>query len=178
MMTGHDVTMVLERLDGAGVDAWLDGGWAVDALLGAQTRSHDDLDLVTRVEDNERIVAALGELGYTVAYDASPSCFVLVDAAGNQVDVHPVALQANGDGVYQMENGSEWIFPAAGFAGHGHILGREVPCLTPEVVLMNHTTGYELDEAHERDVVALSERYGLPLPPYARAPRPAPPGNA
>lgn len=160
------------------IPVWLDGGWAVDALLGAQTRSHDDLDLVTRVEDNERIVAALGELGYTVAYDASPSSFVLVDAAGNQVDVHPAAMQPNGDGLYQMENGSEWIFPAAGFAGHGQILGREVPCLTPEVVLTNHTTGYELDEAHERDVVALSERYGLPLPPYARVPRPAPPGSA
>jgi len=169
---------VVAHMADHGIPVWLDGGWAVDALLGAQTRPHDDLDLVTRAEDGARIVDALRELGYAVAYDASPSCFVLVDAAGHQVDVHPAAMQPNGDGVYQMENGSEWIFPAAGFAGHGQILGREVPCLTPEVVLTNHTTGYELDEAHERDVVALSERYGLPLPPYARAPRPAPPGNA
>jgi lincosamide nucleotidyltransferase A/C/D/E len=177
-MGAERVLDLLAHLADREITVWLDGGWAIDALLGAQTRSHDDLDLVTRVEDNERIVAALEELGYTVAYDASPSCFVLVDAAGNQVDVHPAAVQANGDGVYQMENGSEWIFPAAGFAGRGRILGREVPCLTPEVVLTNHTTGYELDEAHERDVVALSERYDLPLPPYARAPRPAPPGSA
>jgi hypothetical protein len=26
MMTGDDVTMILERLDGARVDVWLDGG--------------------------------------------------------------------------------------------------------------------------------------------------------
>jgi hypothetical protein len=45
-------------------------------------------------------------------------------------------------------------------------------------VLVNHATGYELDEEHERDINALSERYGLPLPAYARAPRPAPRGSA
>lgn len=25
---------------------WLDGGWGVDALLGRQTRPHDDMDIV------------------------------------------------------------------------------------------------------------------------------------
>lgn len=165
----------LERQD---IPVWLDGGWAVDALLGTQTRAHDDLDIVSRIEDNGRIVGALGERGYDVRYDAAPSCFVLVDAEGHQVDVHPAAFAANGDGVYRMENGEAWTFPASGFGGAGTILGREVPCLTPDVVLVNHTTGYDLDEAHERDVTALSERYGLALPEYARAPRPAPPGSA
>lgn len=160
------------------ISVWLDGGWAVDALLGTQTRLHDDLDLVARRQDTARIIDALGRRGYAVAYDASPSCFVLVDVAGHQVDVHPAAMQPSGDGVYRMENGENWVFPAAGFRGTGRIHGHEVPCLAPEVVLVNHTTGYELDEEHERDVSALSERYGLPLPEFARAPRPAPPGSA
>lgn len=64
--------------------------------------------------------------------------------------------------------GGEWIFPAAGFGGSGLILGRRVPCLTPEVVLVNHTTGYALDEEHERDVRALGGRYGIPVPPFRR----------
>ena len=169
---------VVAHMADHGIPVWLDGGWAVDALLGAQTRPHDDLDLVTRAEDSARIVDALRELGYAVAYDASPSCFVLVDAAGHQVDVHPAAMQPNGDGVYRMESGEAWVFPAAGFHGVGRVLGHEVPCLTPEVVLVNHTSGYELDEEHERDVRALSVRYGLPLPEYARAPRRARPGSA
>jgi hypothetical protein len=67
-----------------------------------------------------------------------------------------------------MLGGGEWIFPAAAFGGSGHILGRRVPCLTPEVVLVNHTTGYALDEEHERDVRALAERYGLALPEFRR----------
>jgi lincosamide nucleotidyltransferase A/C/D/E len=153
------------------ISVWLDGGWAVDALLGEQTRAHDDLDVVSRADDNDRIVALLGERGYVVKYDASPSCFVLVDSDGHQVDVHPATFASNGDGIYRMENGDDWIFPATGFRGTGHILGREVPCLTPEVVLVNHSTGYELDEEHERDVMALSRRYGLPLL------RPEPPGS-
>ena len=160
---------LLEHLEQHGICVWLDGGWAVDALLEQQTRPHDDLDLVSRFEDSDRIAVALGERGYVVGYRAPRSCFVLIDPAGHQVDVHPAAFAANGDGVYRMENGEDWIFPAAGFAGVGRILGREVPCLTPEVMLVNHTTGYELDAEHERDVRALSERYALPLPRYERA---------
>ncbi|MFM7534474.1 MAG: nucleotidyltransferase domain-containing protein [Acidimicrobiales bacterium] len=36
---------MLDLLGGAGLDLWVDGGWAVDALLGEQTRPHADLDL-------------------------------------------------------------------------------------------------------------------------------------
>jgi hypothetical protein len=93
----------------------------------------------------------------------------LVDVDGHQVDVHPVAFNNAGDGIYRMRVGADWIFPAAGFKGAGNILGREVPTLTPEVVLVNHTTGYALDEQHQRDVEALSERYGIPLPEFRRA---------
>jgi lincosamide nucleotidyltransferase A/C/D/E len=177
-MEASRVLDLLEHFAERDIPVWLDGGWAVDALLETQTRSHDDLDLVVPAEHNGLIVAALEDLGYAVAYDASPSCFVLVDFAGHQVDVHPAAMQPSGDGVYRLENGEDWIFPAAGFGGVGWILGQRVPCLTPEVVLVNHTTGYELDEEHDRDVKALSERYALPLPAYARPPRPAPRGSA
>jgi len=171
-MDAERVLELLADFERRGISVWLDGGWAIDALLGEQTRAHDDLDLVSRAGDNDGIVGILGERGYVVRYDASPSCFVLVDSDGHQVDVHPATFAANGDGIYRMENGGDWIFPAAGFRGTGHILGREVPCLTPEVVLVNHSTGYELDAEHERDIMALSRHYGLPLP------RPEPPDSA
>jgi hypothetical protein len=38
----------------------------------------------------------------------------------------------------------------------------------PEVVMMSHTTGYALDDAHQRDVRALGERYGIPVPDFER----------
>jgi lincosamide nucleotidyltransferase A/C/D/E len=148
------------------IPCWLDGGWAVDALLGEQTRAHDDLDLVARRDDSTRIEQALNERGYALAGGGPPLSFELVDGAGHQVDVHPVSFSPNGDGVYLMANGDQWIYPAHGFGGVGRILDSGVPCLTPDVVMVNHTTGYALDEAHQRDVRELSERYGIPLPDF------------
>ena len=160
---------LLSLLEARGIPVWLDGGWAVDALLGEQTRPHDDLDLVSRLEDSGRIEEALGERGYVVGNGAPPRSFELVDAHGHQVDVHPASFEAGGDAVYQTADGGVWIFPAAGFAGDGgHILGRRVPCLSPEVVIVNHSSGYALDQAHQRDVRALCERFGVAVPAFRR----------
>jgi lincosamide nucleotidyltransferase A/C/D/E len=167
-MDAARVLDLLGRLEARGIPVWLDGGWAIDALLGEQTRSHDDLDLVSRFADSAAIGEALADLGYVLAGGGLPHSFELVDAAGHQIDVHPVVLRDDGDGVYRMADGGEWIFPAAGFAGSGHVLGRRVPCLTAEVVMVNHTSGYALDDAHQRDVEALGERYGIPVPEFRR----------
>jgi len=165
-MDAARVLDLLSLFEARGIVVWVDGGWGVDALLGEQTRAHDDLDLVARLEDSARIELALGGRGYVVGYGGPPLSFELVDDEGHQVDVHPASFNASGDGIYRMASGEDWVYPAAGFAGEGRILDRPVPCLTPEVVLVNHTTGYALDEAHQRDVRALSERYGLPLPRF------------
>jgi len=170
-MSAERLLDLLAHLEAAGVETWLDGGWAVDALLGEQTRPHDDLDLVVRLEDAAGLERALAQLGYAVGYGGPPLSFELVDADGHQVDVHPFATPPSGDGHYRMADGGTWIYPAHGFGGTGRILGREVRCLTPDVVLVNHSTGYALDEAHRRDVRALAERYGLPMPRVAAAPR-------
>jgi lincosamide nucleotidyltransferase A/C/D/E len=167
-MDAARVLDLLGRLQAREIEVWLDGGWAIDALLGVQTRPHDDLDLVSRLEDSARIEEELGEVGYVLAGGGPPHSFELVDADGHQVDVHPASFRADGAGVYPMLDGGEWIFPAAGFGGSGLILGRRVPCLTPEVVMVNHTTGYVLDDEHERDVRALGERYGIPVPEFRR----------
>jgi len=168
-MDAARVLDLLAQLEARELPVWLDGGWAIDALLHEQTRPHDDLDLVSRLEDSARIEEALGERGFVPAGGGLPHSFELVDPAGHQVDVHPVVFAVNGDGVYKMQDGGDWIFPAAGFGGSGRIRDRPVPCLTPEVVMVNHTTGYALDEAHQRDVKALGERYGIPVPEFRRA---------
>ncbi len=42
---------LLQLFESAGIEVWLDGGWAVDALLGVRTRPHKDVDIVLRVAD-------------------------------------------------------------------------------------------------------------------------------
>lgn len=169
-MDAERVLDLLDLLQARGLTVWLDGGWAVDALLAEQTRTHDDLDLVARLEESARIEEALAERGYVLAGGGAPRSFELVDGLGHQVDVHPASFGPDGNGVYRLADGGDWIYPAAAFGGSGgSIGGRRVPCLAPEVVLVNHTTGYALDEAHQRDVLALCGRYGLPLPEFRTA---------
>lgn len=165
-MDAARVLDLLEHLSTLDIPVWLMGGWGIDALLGTQTRPHDDLDLVARLDDAERIEAAFGEHGYVLAGGGAPLSVELVDPGGHQIDVHPVSFAPTGDGIYKMSNGEDWVYPADGFTGVGRILDREVPCLTPDVMLMCHTTGYALDEDHQRDVTALSERFNLPLPDF------------
>jgi len=51
MMTADDVLEIIRSLERSLIGIWLDGGWGVDALLGEETRPHDDLDLVVREVD-------------------------------------------------------------------------------------------------------------------------------
>ncbi len=166
-MTGHDVSMVLERLDRAGIEAWLDGGWAVDAALGEQTRAHDDLDLIVRVTDVPAMREALEDDGFELDRGETHSNFVLRDGAGREIDVHPVTFDARGDGVYRMENGGDWVFPADGFSGRGRVESREVRCLTADVQMLCHATGYTPGETDIHDMRLLNARLGTALvPPY------------
>jgi lincosamide nucleotidyltransferase A/C/D/E len=167
-MDAASALALLVALAAGNIPVWLDGGWCIDALLGEQNRAHDDLDLVASIDNVAVIERALGSIGYATAGDGLPSHFELVDPEGRQVDVHPVTFSSAG-GSYDMGGGKVWVYPAAGFAGSGTILGRAVPCLTPEVMLICHSTGYALDDVHERDVLRLCERYSLPVPAYRRA---------
>jgi lincosamide nucleotidyltransferase A/C/D/E len=162
-MAAADVVALLDALEP--VTAWLDGGWGVDALLGEQTREHDDLDLVVAEEDVVAAGRALTTAGYAYA-EGAPVKPVYRDAAGRQVDLHPVAFDEQGDGVQTLPDGRTWPYPAAGFAGRGTVAGREVHCLTPEVQVLTHA-GYELDADDIRDLRALRERFGVELPPEA-----------
>ncbi len=65
MMEATDVLDVLAVLAEDGVPVLLDGGWGVDALLGAQHRDHDDLDLVVGEEHVEAALASLVGAGFT-----------------------------------------------------------------------------------------------------------------
>ena len=159
-MPAEEVVAIVDVLESAGVDVWLDGGWGVDALLEEQTRPHDDLDLVAALEDVPRLRELTAQRGYELLGGAPPMSFELVDAVGHQIDVHPVAWEPNGDGLYRMRDGTTWPYPARGFAGRGRVAGREVRCLTVEVQVITHA-GYKLDENDLHDLAALERAFGV-----------------
>jgi lincosamide nucleotidyltransferase A/C/D/E len=157
-MSAEEVVALLGLMEG--IDVWLDGGWGVDALIGEQTREHDDLDVVVARSDVPLLIEALGQEGYEVAKGQLPTCIVLLDPTGRQVDVHPVEFDASGNGIYAMEEGGTWPYPARGFAGTGRVLDRGARCLTPEVQVLCHA-GYELAETDHHDLASLRERFGI-----------------
>ncbi len=163
-MDEDDVREILDRIEEAGVTVWIDGGWGVDALLGEKMREHDDLDLVVELGDVPNLIVTLTSHGYELVVGSPPTSFVLVDPVGRQIDVHPVAFDSGGGGVYRMEDGRDWVYPAAGFAGRGRIGGRPVLCLTAEVQVLVHA-GYELTEKDYRELRQLYERFGVELQP-------------
>jgi hypothetical protein len=63
MMSEADVLWVLDVLEDAGITVFLDGGWAVDALLQRQTREHVDLDVVALYELRATPLAVEGRNG-------------------------------------------------------------------------------------------------------------------
>jgi lincosamide nucleotidyltransferase A/C/D/E len=165
-----DVLEILDALRSAGIEAWLDGGWGVDALLGEQTRTHQDVDLVVELKDVEAMRSILGGLGFELVEGIPESNFVLRDGRGREIDVHPVRFDDAGNGIYRMEDGGDWIYSAAGFGGHGTIAGATVKCLTPEMQMVGHTGGYDPAETDFHDMRLLHERLGTALQgPYADA---------
>src|SRR5215207_1689396 len=106
-MDSETLLAVVGRLEADGIDVWLDGGWGVDALLGHQTRDHDDLDLVVELDYATRIIELLAGLGYSLVAGGPPRSFVMVDTLGRQVDVHPVTFNAEGGVVYHKKAATE-----------------------------------------------------------------------
>jgi lincosamide nucleotidyltransferase A/C/D/E len=157
--------------DGVGVEFWVDGGWGVDAVLGTQTRPHDDLDILIERRHEPSFAAALRERGFAPVErdDTRPWNYVLGDDLGREVDFHVVERMPDGDWAYGPEGGpDEAVIPAQAMTAHGRIGERSVRCLTPEAQVGYHT-GYPVDAEDWADVSALCERFGIPVPADYRA---------
>ena len=63
-MDAKSVVRFWEAARAAGLDICIDGGWAVDALLGEQTRPHGDLDIALPASQGARLRAMLEAQGY------------------------------------------------------------------------------------------------------------------
>jgi lincosamide nucleotidyltransferase A/C/D/E len=170
-MNAETVLEILALLDSTSVGFWLDGGWAVDALLGEQTRAHSDLDLIVRSRDCNRLRLALAANGLVVREHGSPNHMVLEDQHMHVVDVHVITFDARGFGLFQLSDGRVWPFPAEAFHGRGRIRDREVPCLTAEAQVQCHGQGYEPSENDLHDMEQLQAKFGVVLPLHLCSPR-------
>ena len=159
LMTARDVIEILQVFEQNHIGLHIDGGWAVDALLGEQTRTHADLDIAVPHEDVQKIRSLLEERGYTdVPRDDTWECnFVLGDDKGRQIDIHSYTFDAQGKQLYGV------AYPFDSLTGEGSIEGQRVKCISPEWLVKFHA-GYTLDENDYHDVRALCRRFGIKMP--------------
>lgn len=163
-LTAQQALGVLDQLSAAGVEAWVDGGWGVDALVGRQSRLHADLDLIVPSASFLDALAALRRAGFEFLREELPSSIVYRHADGREVDIHPVVRTADGGGDQIRPDGSgRWHY---GPPAIGRIDGREVPCTPLETQLRAHLD-YEPDEDDFADMRLLRDVFGCELPrPY------------
>lgn len=164
MMTATDVIEIVRLCQEHALEVILDGGWGVDALLGEQTRPHEDLDIAMQHRDVPKLRALLEARGFhDVPRDDTWECnFVLGDAQGRLLDVHSCTFDAAGNNIFGV------AYPYASLQGHGAINGFPVKCITPEWLVAFHT-GYPVDANDYHDVSRLCQRFGIAMPEiYAR----------
>lgn len=159
-MTSDDVLQIVRCLERSSIELWLDGGWGVDALVGEQTRPHNDLDIVVRETDVSRLRTVLECEGFREVEGGPPWNFVLVDDRGREVDVHTVRFDEDGNGLYGPHG---LMYPAGSLDAIGTVRGIRVRCKTAEAQVADRV-GYEWGAGDYHDVRLLHERLGIPLP--------------
>jgi len=165
-MKASDVVELHSALDNRGVTIWIDGGWAVDALLGQETRVHGDLDIAIEQKHVAQLRQLLTDRGYKeIKHEiARPHNFVLADDQGRELDVHVIVIDEDGNGIYgPAENGE--MYPAASLMGNGMILNRSVKCISPEYMIKFIAPWiHKHPHKYLPAVAALCERFGIEVP--------------
>ena len=163
-MDARSVIHFWERTRDAGLTICIDGGWAVDALLGEQTRPHGDLDIALPAGEVRTLREVLAKEGFVEVprQDSWEHNFVLEAPDGRILDVHSYELRQDGT------NRSGVPYRADHLGGAGTISGTPVRCVPPEHLVAFHT-GYDIDETDWHDVRLLCARFDLAVPAaYAR----------
>jgi lincosamide nucleotidyltransferase A/C/D/E len=158
-MEASTVVQFWESARVSGLNICIDGGWAVDAVLGVQTRPHRDLDIALPASEVMALRALLEQGGFSEVSrpDSWEHNFVLESVIGDIIDVHSYELNADGSNKYGVS------YIADHLSGEGIILGCRVRCVPPRWLVPFHT-GYEIDETDWHDVRLLCKKYKIPIP--------------
>ena len=184
-VTEREVVDMSGALEDAGVPFWLAGGWGVDALVGHQTRRHDDIDIVvgdfpSRVGAARAVFESLGfemrretrlELWMPDRWQMADNQLRVVDLLsidwGRLAAALGVGGEVVGTGDGRLGKGGGDYLSCRAFS-QGRVGGQSVPCLSVEAQLLYHS-GFELSRAQRHDVALLRRLSGPGQPAGAGA---------
>lgn len=157
-MKAKDVIDLYKLLEENGIEIWVDGGWGIDALLGEQTRLHNDLDIAIERKNVEKLRNLLTSLGYKdKEKNGTTEWNFVLDDGRREIDVHVFEFDDKGNNIYGIE------YPKESLAGMGKINEQSVKCISAEYVVKFHGN-YELKEKDFEDIRALCDKFGIELP--------------
>ena len=163
-MTSDKVLNLYKWFKRNDITVWIDGGWCVDALLGVQTRKHDDLDIAVSRADNQKLRELLESNGYKEEKrdDSCDYNYVMKNENGQFIDVHVFEYNDHGENVYGVP------YPFGSLTGEGKIENQSVNCVSPKWMfkfkLWANDTSYKPREKDIIDAQELSEKFGYKLP--------------
>jgi len=158
-MKAEDVNKLYRLFEENGIKVWINGGWGIDALLGEQTRPHNDLDIAVQHKNAPKLRELLEGKGYKEIKrpDSKDYNFVLGDNNGHEVDVHTFEYDDKGNNIFGTE------YPKESLTGTGIINGQRVKCIALEYVLKFHSN-YEPTEKDFKDIKALCDKFRVEPP--------------
>lgn len=164
-MTSSYVVGLYNELQNFDIKIWIDGGWAVDALLKEQTRAHEDLDIAIEHDDMSRLKEYLEKLGYMEVGREEDKKWDLVlgDDMGHEIEVHSFIRDSEG----QVVDEECWDgYSRNSLDGVGLIDGQMVRCVSLEQIIKTHDSSKrKFKESDYKDMAALSKKLGVKRKP-------------
>ena len=157
-MNLRQVLAILDIADELALTMFIAGGWGVDALVGHQTRSHNDLDVSLETAEAELLEATVADLGFELVVDWSPGRRAWQHPDGREIDVHPLDLDENGSYRLTTHDGQIFEMPPGSYVT-GTIGDRPVQCLAVHKQLEYHQ-GYEPADKDLHDLAILQRLAG------------------
>jgi lincosamide nucleotidyltransferase A/C/D/E len=161
-MNELDIVDLLKSAENLGITVWVGGGWGVDALIGSQTRPHNDIDVYLEKKKAENFVKMLKSKGYaeTEKEYTTESHTVWETSSNHVVDLHLIEFKEEDTESLYFEGDA---YPRYVLDGKGMIGELTVQCFTAEAQLLFHQ-GYEHSERDIHDVLLLCKTFDLDVP--------------
>jgi len=179
-VTASRVLEICSALDRAGIRFCLAGGWGVDAIVGRQSRRHDDVDIA--IADFDRTAPAACAVLKVVGFELKerhhqqtwmPDQWVLEDSLNAKIDLVSVDLDLLERSRYACSSPVRDLGPARvsfdDCVVTGTVADRELPCLSAAVQRLFHS-GFVPRQVHLVDLAALETEDPVHRPDLTRAP--------
>ena len=159
LMKSSDVVDLYELCQQNEITIWIDGGWAVDALLGKQIRDHNDVDIAIEWKQVSKLRKLLEAKEYRETAQDGQFNFVMTDRAGKTIDFHAFILDTEGN----IKEGIE--YPKGSLTGSGVINDKVINCIAPTYMVQFIAPWISKHPSKYLPAVsALCEKYNIPLP--------------